>query len=108
LSFQASGTWVDFYIPCSADGYWAGPFYWIGKPPRIPDGNRYFRLMGRIAAPDAPPASDDPASTFVIGAKAERTADRDGRLYVFANDRAGHYWNNWGKVTLSVSVERPD
>lgn len=106
LTFTASGTWVDFYIPCSADGFAAPLFYLLKKPPRIDDKDRYFRLMGRIVAPDDPPAADDPSATFPIGRRGAHIAERPGLLYVFANDRAGHYWNNWGQVHLRVQRRR--
>jgi hypothetical protein len=77
-------------------------FYAAGHPPRIPDGSRFFRLMGRIVANGEQPTSDDPGSTFPIGAGAALTAPTAGRLFVFCNDREGFYWNNWGSVTLVI------
>lgn len=102
LVFSASGVWVDATIPCSANGYPAPLFYAAGLFPRIKDDGRYFRLMGRIVADGQQPASDDPGATFAIGIGLTRTFDAKGRLFVFANDREGFYWNNWGSVTLSV------
>lgn len=102
LTLRADGTWIDAVIPCSADGYPAPFFYALGRPPRIPDGNRYFRLMGRIVADGAVPRQDDPAVTFPIGTSREWQATSPGRLFVFVNDRAGYYWNNWGSVRLTV------
>ncbi len=67
LSPRAEGTWFDAFIPCSADGYRCGLFYKLGFPPRIPDGDRFFRLMGRIVPNGLQPASDDVRATFVIG-----------------------------------------
>jgi hypothetical protein len=104
LHFRAEGTWWDAVIPCSADGYPAPFFYALGRPPRIPDDGRYFRLMGRVVADDAPPATDDPSQTFVIGRQSEWTTPQRGRLYVFANDAPGFYWNNWGSVTLTITL----
>lgn len=103
LDFRASGIWVDAIIPCSADGYPAALFYAAGHPPRIDDDGRYFRLMGRIVPDGKEPAHDDPAQTFPIGTKSQCTVAQAGRLFVFANDRPGYYWNNWGYVTLAVS-----
>jgi hypothetical protein len=102
LTFRADGTWVDAVIPCSADGYRATLFYSLGLLPRIPDSGRYFRLMGRIVASGAQPTTDDIAATFVIGRNNIRHFDTAGRLFVFANDKPGFYWNNWGSVRLSV------
>lgn len=99
---SASGRWQDAYIGCGPEGYWAPLFYLLGRPPRVRDEFRYFRLMGRIAGPEAPPAEDDPSATFVIGTGRTITPLCSGRLYVFANDRWDRYFNNKGAVTLSV------
>ncbi len=105
LYFRADGAWVDAVIPCSANGYPASVFYALGRPPRIPDKGRYFRLMGRIVPRGTEPADDDPDATFPIGARSEHPPTQSGRLFVFANDRIGYYWNNWGSVRLSISKE---
>jgi len=102
LSFSAEGTWVDLWIRCSANGYWAPLFYMLNKPPRIPDKQRYFRLMGRIARDGLQPKEDDALETFPIGKAADITARWAGRLFVFANDRRGFYGNNRGSVSLTV------
>jgi hypothetical protein len=103
LVFRAEGTWVDFFIPCSADGYSAPWLYALNRPPRIPDQGRYFRLMGRISRDGKQPDPDDPAETFPIGKVGEKLCPFAGRLFVFVNDRAGYYWNNSGSVRLSVT-----
>lgn len=103
LNFRAEGRWVDFVISCTADGYDAAFFYAIHVFPRIPDEGRYFRLMGRISIEGIRPTADDPALSFPIGAALNGwRAPVGGRLYVFANDRLGFYWNNWGTVTLTI------
>jgi len=107
LSFRADGTWVDAVIPCSADGYSAPLFYSINRLPRIPDDGRYFRLMGRIVPDGIQPQHDDVTATFPVGCKSERSVTTQGRLFVFANDRVGYYWNNWGSVTLRVDLLHP-
>lgn len=107
LTFRASGTWWDAVIPCSADGYAAPLFYAAGLFPRIPDDGRYFRLMGRVAAGDTAPTADDPAATFAIGTNLSRTFSTSGCLFVFANDRDGFYWNNWGRISLTVDRAAP-
>jgi hypothetical protein len=103
LQFRAEGTWVDFFIPCSTDGYPAPLLYALGRLPRIPDQERYFRLMGRISRDGMEPDRDNPAETFVIGTACERLCPFAGRLFVFVNDRSGYYWNNFGSVRLSVT-----
>lgn len=102
LRLRASGTWWDAVIPCSADGYGASLFYALKVLPRIPDDGRYFRLMGRIVAGDRPPADDDIAATFAIGSDHVLEARTAGRLFVFANDHKGVYWNNWGSISLTA------
>lgn len=104
VDFRATGVWVDFYIPCGANGYPAGLFYWLKQFPRIDDNGRYFRLMGRVGDPNRPPSDDDRAATFVIGTARTVTLDRSGRIYVFANDKKNMYWNNWGHVNLTISL----
>lgn len=104
LILKAEGLWVDAVIPCSADGYPGAILYALGRPPRIPDDSRYFRLMGRIVESDTMPEEDDPAQTFPIGQGCTHNVFQAGRLFVFVNDRQGYYWNNWGSVTLSTEI----
>ncbi|MDN0077696.1 hypothetical protein QU481_23065 [Crenobacter sp. SG2303] len=108
LKFRAKGVWVDAVIPCSADGYSATILYSLGRPPRIPDGDRYFRLMGRVVPNGLEPTHDDPLSTFPIGVQNEWISPIEGVLFVFVNDRSGYYWNNWGAITLTVIREYSD
>jgi hypothetical protein len=109
LELTATGFWWDAWIRTSSDGYSAPLFYKAGKTPRILDGDKYFRLMGRIGDRSGPPSTDTqlsahgPDATFAIGRHVVRTAERSGRLYVFANDRQGYYWNNWGQVRLTIT-----
>lgn len=105
LAFSATGTWKDWFINCDADGYDGRILYFIGRPPRIDDSGRYFRLMGRILS-DNEPRVDDPSKTFAIGRAAAISADRSGLLYVFANDRLGYYGNNSGQVRLTIELTR--
>ena len=108
LVFRAEGTWFDAVIPCSADGYPAPFFYALNLLPRIPDDGRYFRLMGRIVADGQQPSTDDATATFAIGTACQRNVAAAGRLFAFANDRAGFYWNNFGSVRLSIQIIRKD
>jgi hypothetical protein len=102
LSFRATGFWVDALVPCSADGYNARFFYLLKRPPRIADEPFFFRLMGRIVEDGVLPSQDDASKTFLIGSERQFTATHRGRLFVFANDRDGYYWNNWGSVNLTI------
>jgi len=61
--------------------------------------------MGRVVESGAEPIHDDIAETFVIGSESVRTFDKAGRLFVFANDHKGFYWNNFGSVTLVVNKQ---
>ena len=61
-------------------------------------------FMGRIVRSGTVPTTDDATVTFPIGSSGVHEATVGGRLFVFANDRDGYYWNNWGEVTLSVEV----
>jgi hypothetical protein len=103
LDFSAKGTWIDGVIRCSANGYRARIFYALNLLPRIPDEGRYFRLMGRIVPGGTAPAQDEPGATFPVGKRNNRTVAAVGRLFVFANDRRGFYWNNRGSVQLAIA-----
>ena len=102
IETHATGKWNDSYIRCGPEGYWAPLFYFVGRPPRIPDEMRYFRLLGRVYGSDTPPPSEDCQETFVIGRGRLVTPTRSGWLYVFANDGFDRYFNNRGAVALSV------
>ena len=101
----ARGTWVDFYIPCGADGYQApgwllrGP---LGLPTRFtqalrraPEGN-WFVLVGAVRA-----AGD--CQCFIAGSSREVRMPASGQLAFFANDVPGFYWNNFGSVRLEIT-----
>jgi hypothetical protein len=104
LHFSTAGVWWDAIVPCGAEGYPAPLFYAADLPPRIPDEGRYFRLMGRIVPGGQQPILDDLAATFRIGANSAHEVMDTGRLFVFANDHARAYWNNWGQITLAIDI----
>jgi hypothetical protein len=101
----AHGTWIDFYIPCGADGYrtprWlqSGP---LSLPTRIVDGLRrvpegdWFVLAGAVRA-------DEECEYFVGGSSREVRMPATGQLAFFANDVPGFYWNNLGSILLEVT-----
>ena len=103
--FAARGTWVDFYIPCDADGYATpGWLSWgpLARPTRIvqglrrvPEGN-WFVLVGAVRA-----AKD--WEYFVAGSSREVRMPTSGQLAFFANDVPGFYWNNLGSVRLEIT-----
>jgi len=100
----ARGTWVDFYIPCGANGYQApgwllrGP---LGLPIRFMQGLRrvpessWFVLAGAVRA-----AGD--CQYFVAGSSREVRMPASGQLAFFANDVPGFYWNNLGSIRLEI------
>jgi hypothetical protein len=55
---------------------------------------RWFELIGAI--------DNDTGTYFRIGTGRDFTPDRAGRLYCFANDLMGMYWNNFGGVWINV------
>jgi len=92
--FTAHGRWVDLFVPCDASGY-PGLSYQNRLRPslRVPNAP-WFALCGAV--------DRDLGRAFVIGDRLVHRADFAGRLYCFANDVPGWYWNNWGKVTVFV------
>ncbi len=89
---RAEGHWWDAFIRCSAAGYRNTLFRALENHRRVP-GSDWFALIGSI--------DRDPAATFEIGTELLLTAPRTGRLWCFANDLPGMYWNNWGAVELT-------
>jgi hypothetical protein len=59
---------------------------------RVP-GERWFKLIGVVGNDGTP---------FPIGTGRDVTMSATGRLYRFANDVSWAYWNNWGKVMLTI------
>jgi hypothetical protein len=91
-----SESWVDYDIPCSADGYVSTPLIKIWEPfRRVPDEN-WFKLIGTVGRCARPP--------IVIGSQLIGFAPSfPGRLYFFANDLLWMYWNNKGTVHVRVT-----
>jgi hypothetical protein len=101
----ARGTWVDFYIPCGADGYQAPGWLLrghLGLPTRFMQGLRrvpggsWFVLVGAVRA-----AAD--CQYFVAGSSREVRMPASGQLAFFANDVPGFYWNNLGSTRLEIT-----
>lgn len=95
----ATGRWVDWYIPCDADGFaspnpafW--PFEWLRRAP----AERWFALVGALER--------DPRTMFLIGAQRTVIAPASGELTCFANDVWLAYWNNRGALQLTVERVR--
>ncbi len=98
-SIAATGSWVDWFVPCDADGYRLWLLSHLDGQKRVPDQN-WFKLMGSI--------DRDEECVFPIGTRAVITAPADGELTCFANDLKSMYWNNWGSVDVAVSVLKQD
>jgi len=94
-ALKTEGEWRDLFTKCDAGGY-TSCLPWMvmmEKKRRVPEA-RWFELIGAI--------DNDSASCFRIGVRREFTPERAGRLFCFANDLMGMYWNNFGGVWLSV------
>lgn len=101
----ARGTWIDFYIPCAADGYptsgWLlhGPLGRFTRMAqrlrRVPEGN-WFVLVGAVRTAGQ-------YQNFVCGSSREAHMPASGQLEFFANDVPGFYWNNFGSIQLEIT-----
>jgi hypothetical protein len=91
----ASGRWLDFFIPSSPDGY-SSPLSSIKSLNRLlrhPTG-KLFSLIGCL--------DRRVEQQFIIGRGVTFDSEVSGRLYCFANDVPGFYWNNWGHIALTI------
>lgn len=97
--FTATGEWIDWYIPCNADGFASpSPFFWPFEWVRRAPGARWFALIGAI--------DHDPFTHFLIGANRTMVITLSGELTCFANDNAFAYWNNRGSIELTITRTR--
>lgn len=93
--FEARGEWIDWYIPCHADGF-TSKFLLaklLERCRRVSEAN-WFALIGCL--------DRDLKRHVVIGSGSEHTFDHSGHLYAFANDVPGFYWNNKGAIDLDI------
>lgn len=93
--FAATGTWWDAWIRSGPDGYDCPLLDRLPLRRRVPQA-RWFELMGAVDA--------DPQTIFQIGTRGAEPwrASRSGELTCFANDVSCMWWNNFGKVSLTV------
>ena len=93
--FTTHGTWFDFYIPCSANGYPGKLLVRDETKKRVPHQN----LCALMGAQDR-----KEVEAFLIGNSLEKTFASAGRLFCFANDVRGNFFrrNNWGSVRLEI------
>ena len=96
LVLSASGRWTDAGIASGPDG-WDRWFMAPGRLIRRVRGAKWLALMGAIDR------REDTA--FLIGSSWRGAAPASGRLWVFANDAKGFYWNNDGHVDLTIATE---
>lgn len=92
---KAEGHWRDLFTKCDAGGYTSRVPWMVlmEKKRRAPEA-RWFELIGAV--------DNNSTTYFRIGVGCEFSPDRKGRLFCFANDLGGMYWNNCGGVWLSV------
>ena len=97
--FTAAGRWVDWFIPCDAEGYPSRN--WVlrvtERQRRVP-GENWFVLMGAL--------DSDRKSIFKIGSGRTLVMPQSGMLTCFANDILYMYWNNKGAIQLTVTRTR--
>lgn len=95
--FDASGRWVDFFIPTDADGF-KGRLLMPKDENKIAPGFNWLALVGRL--------DSDPEKIFLLGTRNNINFNNSGTLKCIANDmkKGGFYRkNNWGKVTLTIT-----
>ena len=90
--FEAEGRWTDSTFKTDADGYtnWYMNLYNYFK--RVKNA-KWFELIGSI----------DKVNFYRIGKKSTFTFREAGTLCLFANDVSGFYWNNSGKLLLTIT-----
>jgi hypothetical protein len=97
--YKATGVWVDWFIPCGADGYPKALNSFMdtifGSLKRRQSA-KWFQLVGVIKG------SQEIESEIELGKEGTFTALENGRLWVFANDADFAYWNNFGCIELDV------
>ncbi|MFZ0257361.1 MAG: hypothetical protein WAN46_17370 [Gammaproteobacteria bacterium] len=89
----ATGLWWDFFIPSSPNGFFFLPDILVNRFLRHRPSN-FFALIGCL--------DRRPDQQFFVGKHCNYKPEVPGRLFCFANDVSGFYWNNWGKVDLTI------
>jgi len=94
----AEGEWFDALIKSDADGYDSN--IWLQQrfesALRLPTA-RWFCLVGAIGR--------ELDAAFQIGCSRVVAAPSSGRLFCFANDVPGFYFNNFGSLQLAIRRE---
>jgi hypothetical protein len=106
---QLKGHWNDWQITAGPHGYPTSAAKWYSRfilrlaegSRRVPEAN-WFALIVAVG-------EDERTACNVFGNRAnlvegvDWTAPVDGELCCFANDHRVAYWNNSGKIELTVS-----
>jgi hypothetical protein len=93
IDISAPQRWWDAWIGCGPEGHdawYLRPFTRLRRSPP----HRWMALMGAVeGARDAP---------FLLVPGGELVPTRTGELLCFANDSRGMYWNNRGRLSLTL------
>lgn len=92
--FSAPGHWIDLVIWTDADGYDSVLVQHTMESRRRMANNKWFALVGTIGMNDE--------TAFVIGKENTWSSPESGRLFAYANDVPGYYFNNFGHLTMTV------
>lgn len=91
-TFDAIGLWQDLLKKCDACGYTSTYMNLYNRWKRSKD-NHWFALIGSI----------NQRNDFLIGKSNQITFHENGKLYCYANDVMGFYWNNFGQISLTIT-----
>lgn len=92
---SATGAWWDWFVRCGPDGYEGKLLQPVAHLKRSPL-DRWFCLLGAM--------DRDDDSFFAIGRRKTWTPKRDGMLCCVVNDIPAMHWNNFGAVSITVSL----
>lgn len=92
--FEASGSWSDLMVKTDADGYTNGYMRLFNNLKRAKQ-YPWFALVGVL--------NQSNNEYFLIGKNNKIAFEQSGKLYCFANDVNGFYWNNFGSISLKVT-----
>lgn len=90
--FVAEGLWKDLLMKRDADGYTSLYMNLYNRWKRSRENN-WFALMGSI----------NQTADFLIGKNNQIVFNKDGKLFCYANDIKGFYWNNSGQLSLKIT-----
>jgi hypothetical protein len=90
--FVAEGQWKDLLMKCDADGY-SSLYMSLYNRWKRSKGNNWFALIGSI----------NQTNDFLIGKANQKVFNESGKLFCYANDVKGFYWNNFGEISLTIT-----